>query len=117
MRKSFRSYEDVYEDLYGKGGRKAEYEKLFAKQFPEGHTTSIRPAMQECLTAIEQREPIKNWTSGHFLNDIHPEGFKLLVKYGIDYVPHDWDIEEVYTSPLQPEIGQCFSNSYRMMEG
>lgn len=115
-RRLIRDYAEGCEAIYGEGGVKDHCDAWFAREFPGGHAQSIRPFLEQCVDSIESGAVFEKGTNGYALNEIHPRAFRLLIDYGVDYTPFAWDLERVRSSSLQPLPGQCFVNSYRMME-
>lgn len=89
-------------------------DKDFKRLFPEGHSYSLRDfvlstASEDFLAKLDKKRP------GHSLRHIHPKARELLLTYGRDYVPFDIG-DEAFTESIQPVMGACFYNAYRLME-
>lgn len=86
--------------------RRRQADRYFARLHPEGHAESIRFIAQ--AGAKNPEHPLIT-SDKTFLELIHPAAFRLIARYGVDYVPVL--MEHAFANPLQPIIGRCFWNA------
>lgn len=107
-----RSQSEIFDLISGNKGRtfRRNYIRYFRRMFPKGHRESLRDA----LSLFAKEEGPKNLRRRNFFSDLfrlHPRAVDLLLKYGKDYRPKVWNVK-----PPEPESGQCYSNSWKMIE-
>jgi hypothetical protein len=82
----------------------------FRRMFPEGHKSSLRPIIA-MMTTPEGRSRVLEHEMGRYLEDVHPDAFELLFRYGEDFVPRTF-----FRPPKQePKPKACFENAYTLM--
>ncbi|HUX35988.1 MAG TPA: hypothetical protein VMV71_03070 [Candidatus Paceibacterota bacterium] len=85
--------------------------KRFNKFFPNGHKTSIRPLVEEIAKHVLSGEIFSDSAIFQHMNDIHPEAFEVITKYGKDYTPLIWD-----RALPEPDDGCCFGNAWQLAD-
>ena len=109
------SYTEAWEVMYGRDGITAKAGSWFVKTFKEGHNTSLRQLAQEMLGthAFEKLEESASLKPDAC--EFHPRALELLVREGVDYFP-TLKLQNFFRSfSRQPDIGQCFGNSWMYM--
>ncbi|MGE5540785.1 MAG: hypothetical protein ACM3TU_00655 [Bacillota bacterium] len=109
----FTSYEEAWEFIYGPEGIAPKASEWFARQFPDGHNTSLRPLVEDVLQQLPDFGP--NLPRGGTDCELHPRALKLIARYGQDYKPDLEQARHFHTQELKPHPGQCFTNSWRLM--
>src|SRR3989344_3724382 len=71
--------------------RRENLNKIFARVFPQGHRTSLRNFVSFAEYGVKYNK-FRGAEKEFFelLDDIHPDVFQLLYKYGVDYTPVKW---------------------------
>ncbi|KKW43934.1 MAG: hypothetical protein UY97_C0001G0040 [Parcubacteria group bacterium GW2011_GWB1_57_6] len=79
--------------------------RRFARKFPLGHDTSLRAFIEQVAGRRARGEQFTGYLK--ILNSVHPAGLRLLLEYGVDYVPYEWT-----TVPFEPRPRHCFENAW-----
>lgn len=112
----FTSYEAAWDYVYGSNEFSAKADAWFLERFPEGHDSSIRPLAARMHEILKERGYEYKATSGTECN-FHIRALELLIAHGVDYKPDLSKVQEFREFERQPGMGQCFSNSWTLMEG
>lgn len=84
----------------------------------------VHSILKECLREISFREWVLKWaeiarggesfpkrTYG-YLNQVHPEAFQMIGRYGIEYAPMLWNEPPVWG---EPKPRSCYGNAFELM--
>lgn len=112
--------ETMFQSLFGSRSQRDDWEWLrsqkgedfrnllsrrFERKFPSGHETSLRPFVTQVAT---QRARGAHYIGAlKLLNNVHPAALTLLLEYGVDYSPYEWE-----SMPFEPKPNHCFSNAW-----
>jgi hypothetical protein len=92
---------------------RASFDRMFRERFPQGHFESVRDLVasgkQFMVDSAYEDHKGRKW-----LNDMHPDAFDFLARYGQDYRPFRWTSWPEFGLGI-PEAGSCFVNSGRLM--
>lgn len=108
----FQSEREVWEFFRGPQGKEARKELRvdFKRRFPQGHSTSIRGAVEFCTRSDVQEKFVGN-SRLKYLRSFHPRAFALLLAYGQDYIPLRWK----EPPKLEPLWRKCFQNAHVLL--
>ncbi len=105
---------DTWKYYHGKGHRHAirrgKLRKKFENMFPKGKD------MESLLVSARQRvaegKGFTPQTKGQYLESVHPDAFRFLLRHGKEYKPLRWDKAAVG----QPRRKSCFLNAYSIVD-